>query len=58
MNGYLLMGNAQARYRYPDRDLCYGTFQLTGLEYNVQDPETVGILVCRKPVRFPGNFME
>jgi hypothetical protein len=41
MNGYLLMGNAQARY--PDRDLCYGTFQLTGLEYNVQDPETVGI---------------
>jgi len=33
-NGYKLMGNAEVIYSYPDRDLCYGTFKLTGIVYN------------------------
>ncbi|KAA3435946.1 DUF6544 family protein [Rufibacter hautae] len=35
--GYRLMGNAEAVYSYPDRDLCYGTFQLVGMDYNCKD---------------------
>lgn len=37
INGYKLMGNAEAIYSYPDRDLCYGTFKLTKVEYNCKD---------------------
>lgn len=34
INGYNLAGNAEVIYSYPDRDLCYGTFELTKIEYN------------------------
>lgn len=34
INGYRLMGNAETIYSYPDRDLVYGTFKLTRIEYN------------------------
>ena len=34
IRGYKLMENADAVYSYPDRDLCYGTFRLIGVEYN------------------------
>ncbi len=37
INGYKLMGNAEAIYSYPDRDLCYGTFKLTRIEFNCKD---------------------
>lgn len=37
INGYQLMGNAEAIYSYPDRELCYGTFQLIRVEYNCKD---------------------
>jgi hypothetical protein len=37
INGYQLMKNAETIYSYPDRDLCYGTFQLTRIEYNCTD---------------------
>jgi hypothetical protein len=36
-NGYKLMGNAEVIYSYPDRDLCYGTFKLTNVKYNVKE---------------------
>lgn len=36
-NGYNLMGNAEVIYSYPDRDLCYGTFKLTGIVYNSKE---------------------
>jgi hypothetical protein len=36
-NGVKLATDAQAVYRYPDRDLVYGEFQLTIAEYNVTD---------------------
>lgn len=38
VNGYKLFGNAETIYSYPDRDLCYGTFQLTNIEYNCKLP--------------------
>lgn len=38
-NGYKLMGNAEVIYSYPDRDLCYGTFELTGIKYNCKGIE-------------------
>lgn len=28
------MGNAEAIYSYPDRDLTYGTFKLVSIKYN------------------------
>ncbi|MDD4821682.1 MAG: hypothetical protein PHI48_03890 [Bacteroidales bacterium] len=34
INGYRLSGNADAVYSYPDRDLCYGTFNIVKIEYN------------------------
>jgi hypothetical protein len=34
INGIKLATNAEAVYKYPDRDLCYGTFHLTNAEYN------------------------
>lgn len=34
INGYKLMRNAETIYRYPDRDLCYGTFKLVRVKYN------------------------
>lgn len=34
INGYRLSGNADAVYSYPDRDLCYGTFNIVNIEYN------------------------
>jgi hypothetical protein len=37
INGYRLMGNAEALYSYPDRDLVYGTFKLIRMEYNCKD---------------------
>jgi len=40
INGYHLMRNAEAIYTYPDRALCYGAFQLTGITYNCQYPNS------------------
>lgn len=37
INGYNLVSNAEAIYSYPDRDLCYGTFTVTGVTYNCTD---------------------
>jgi hypothetical protein len=34
LNGYKLPGQAEAIYTYPDRDLCYGTFEVTSVKYN------------------------
>lgn len=34
INGYRLMHNAETIYSYPERDLCYGTFELASIEYN------------------------
>ncbi|MFZ1282308.1 MAG: DUF6544 family protein [Ignavibacteriaceae bacterium] len=34
INGYKLMKNAETIYSFPDRDLCYGTFELKSIEYN------------------------
>jgi hypothetical protein len=34
LNGHRLVGNAETIYTYPAGDLCYGTFKLTGIEYN------------------------
>ncbi len=33
-NGINLAGYAEAIYSYSDRDLCYGTFNLTSIQYN------------------------
>jgi hypothetical protein len=34
VNGYTLAGYAETIYTYPDRDLCYGTFEISSLRYN------------------------
>jgi hypothetical protein len=36
INGYRLAGYADAVYKYPTSDLCYGNFRLTSIEYNVK----------------------
>jgi len=33
-NGYRLAGYAETIYTYPDRDLCYGTFEVSSITYN------------------------
>lgn len=33
-NGYTLAGNAKTIYSYPEKDFCYGTFQLKSVIYN------------------------
>lgn len=33
-NGYKLAGYAETIYTYPDRDLCYGTFEVSSIKYN------------------------
>lgn len=38
VNGYQLVGNAETIYTYPDKDFCYGTFQLINVEYNCKLP--------------------
>jgi len=37
VNGYKLAGYAEAIYTYPDRDLCYGTFEVSSVKYNCND---------------------
>jgi hypothetical protein len=34
VNGYKLASYAEAIYSYPEGDLCYGTFELTHIQYN------------------------
>ncbi len=34
VNGYTLAGNAKTIYTYPEKDFCYGTFQLKSVIYN------------------------
>lgn len=34
VNGYKLAGYAETIYSYPDRDLCYGTFEVLSIKYN------------------------
>lgn len=34
---YTVAGSAETIYHYPEGDLCYGTFQTTGVEYNPRD---------------------
>lgn len=34
INGRSLAGYAETIYTYPDRDLCYGTFEITAVSYN------------------------
>jgi hypothetical protein len=34
VNGYKLAGYAETIYTYPDRDLCYGTFEVSSIKYN------------------------
>lgn len=34
INGYRLSGNAETIYSYPDRDLSYGIFKISNIEYN------------------------
>jgi hypothetical protein len=34
INGYRLAGYAETIYTYPDRDLCYGTFEVSSITYN------------------------
>ncbi|MDB5249715.1 MAG: hypothetical protein JWQ40_4109 [Segetibacter sp.] len=41
ISGYKLMGNGDAIYSYPDRDLCYGTFKLTSIEYNCKNIDQI-----------------
>ncbi|MDD3744374.1 MAG: hypothetical protein PHX54_12180 [Lentimicrobiaceae bacterium] len=36
INGYRLARYADAIYSYQDKEFCYGTFNLTGTEYNVK----------------------
>ena len=36
-NGRMLPTYAEAIYSYPDGDFCYGTFRITGVEYNCKD---------------------
>jgi len=37
INGYKLSGNAETIYSYPDRDLTYGIFKISSIEYNTRD---------------------
>lgn len=37
VNGYKLAGYAETIYTYPDRDLCYGTFEVSSIKYNCSD---------------------
>jgi hypothetical protein len=37
LNGYKLAGYAETIYTYPDRDLCYGTFEVSSIKYNCND---------------------
>jgi hypothetical protein len=34
INGYRLAGYAETIYTNPDRDLCYGTFEVASVKYN------------------------
>ncbi len=33
-NGYKLFGYAETIYTYPDKNLCYGTFEISSIKYN------------------------
>lgn len=37
VNGYKLAGYAETIYTYPDRDLTYGTFEVSSIKYNCND---------------------
>ncbi|WP_276974379.1 DUF6544 family protein [Flavobacterium filum] len=37
VNGYKIAGYAETIYTYPDRDLCYGTFEVSLIKYNCND---------------------
>lgn len=37
VNGYKLAGYAETIYTYPDRDLTYGTFEISSIKYNCND---------------------
>jgi hypothetical protein len=37
VNGYRLAGYADAIYTYPDKELCYGTFETLSVRYNFAD---------------------
>jgi hypothetical protein len=37
VNGYKLAGYAETIYTYPDRDLCYGTFEVSSIKYNCKE---------------------
>jgi len=39
INRYRLAGYAETIYTYPDRDLCYGTFEVVSIIYNGNDLE-------------------
>ncbi len=36
INGYRLAGYAEAIYKYPEGDMCYGNFRVTNVVYNCQ----------------------
>jgi hypothetical protein len=38
INGYKLASHAQAVYKYPDGDLCYGVFNISNVQYNCDRP--------------------
>ncbi|MBA4848966.1 DUF6544 family protein [Emticicia sp. BO119] len=38
-NGYKLASYAQAIYKYPEGDLCYGIFNISNVQYNCDIPE-------------------
>ncbi len=38
-NGYRLAGSADAIYSYPDKEFCYGTFNITSAQYNYKPGE-------------------
>ena len=37
VNGFKLANFAETIYSYPDRDFCYGTFNLINFEYNCKE---------------------
>jgi len=37
INGYRLASGAQAIYRHPDEDFCYGEFKIVNMEYNCRE---------------------
>lgn len=39
INGYRLAGYAETIYSFPERDLCYGTFEVVSVNYNGNDLE-------------------